>query len=243
MLARLKPRFKNWMDSDRKVKKLGVSLHYYLFKHRLWEKVWALDNKSMFTEIYKNNLWNNEESRSGGGSTLKKTQKIRKGLQDLLKEECIGSLCDAGCGDFNWMKELDLAGVSYTGIDIVKAIVIANQARYEKDNLVFREMDITKDDLPSFDLILCREVLFHLPFTDVCRALNNFKKSGSKYFLTTHFPNIQTNIDVKMGQCRGINFERPPLNFSPPLRVIEEDVWDHALALWKFDDIKPYMLG
>ncbi|MEQ1846792.1 MAG: hypothetical protein ABL983_14595, partial [Nitrospira sp.] len=93
MLARIKPRLKSWLASDHKAKKLAVSLHYYLFRHHLWGKVESLDGRSMFTEIYRNNLWNNEESRSGGGSTLKRTKQIRKGIQDLLCEEEITSIC------------------------------------------------------------------------------------------------------------------------------------------------------
>ena len=243
MLSQLKPRLNNWLASDRKVKKLAVSLHYYLFRHRIWDRVWTLDNKSVFTEIYRNNLWNNEESRSGGGSTLKRTKRVRKGIQDLLEEEGITSLCDAGCGDFNWMKTVDLTNIRYIGVDIVEDVVAENKRMYGKDNIEFCELDITRDDLPRVDLLLCREVLFHLPFDDVCRALINFKRSQSKYFLTTHFPYLSRNTDVVAGRCRGINFQQSPLNLSAPVRTIEEDVSDHCLALWKLDDIDPGKLG
>ena len=60
MFTQLKAKGENWLASDKKLKKLFVSMSYYLFKHRKWDRVLALDTKSMFTEIYKNNLWNNE---------------------------------------------------------------------------------------------------------------------------------------------------------------------------------------
>lgn len=176
MLSQLKPKLQNWVASDQKIKKLGVSLHYYLFRHRLWEKVWALDNKSIFTEIYRNNLWNNEESRSGGGSTLKHTARLRSGLQDLLHNNGIRSVFDAGCGDFNWMKTIRLDGIKYLGGDIVRELVADNNKKYGGGHTSFVEWDATRDKPPIVDLIFCREVLLHLSFHDARSAIINFKK-------------------------------------------------------------------
>ena len=239
MLAQLKAKSDNWLASDKKLKKLAVSLRYYFFKHRTWGRVLSLDTKSMFTEIYRNNLWNNEESLSGGGSTLNRTATIRSGLQTLLAELGIRSLCDAGCGDFNWMKTVDLNGVRSIGTDIVGDLIAANTKRYARHNVSFMELDIIHDNLPPVDLILCREVRFHLSFQDICSAIVNFKRSGARYLLTTHYPDIPANIDIQTGLCRCIHFQKAPLNFPVPVRTIVEDVSDHCLALWKLDDIDP----
>lgn len=239
MIGQFKAKLDNWLASDRKLKKLLVSMHYYLFRHRLWEKVLSLDTKSKFTEIYKHNLWNNEESRSGGGSTLNRTAKIRSGLRSLLLEEGIKSICDAGCGDFNWMKTVEINNAKYIGVDIVPDLIASNKASYENEHVSFLELDIIHDNLPTVDLILCREVLFHLSFKDVCAAIGNFKRSKSKFLLATHYPHIARNVDIETGRCRGINFQMAPLNFSAPLRTIEEDVSDHCLALWRLEDIDP----
>lgn len=239
MLAKLKGKFNNWLASDKKLKKLFVSLYYYLFRHRMWPSVMPLDTKSKFTEIYRYNLWNNEESRSGGGSTLKRTAKIRNGLQDLLVEQGIKSICDAGCGDFNWMKTIAINDIKYIGVDIVGDLITANKKKYEGGNISFVELDIIRHEPPTVDLILCREVLFHLSFQDVCGAIVNFKNSKSRFVLATHYPYISQNIDIETGRCRGINFQLAPLNFPAPLWTVEEDVSDHCLALWKLDDINP----
>ena len=106
MLTKLKTKYVNWLASDHKLRKLYVSLNYYLFRHRLWREVQSLNTKAKFTAIYKRNLWNNEESLSGGGSTIRRTTKIRELLPDLLESYNINSICDAGCGDFNWMRHL-----------------------------------------------------------------------------------------------------------------------------------------
>lgn len=237
MLAELKGKGANWLASDKKLKKLVVSARYHLFRHRMWDRVLSLDTKNMFTQIYAHNLWNNEESLSGGGSTLNRTAKIRSGLRELVADLGIESICDAGCGDYNWMKTVDLGNTEYIGVDIVGDMIGTNKKNYEFGRVSFRELDIIRDELPGVDLILCREVLFHLSFKDVCAAIGNFRRSGSTYLLATHFPYIPENIDVPTGRCRAIHFQKPPLNFPPPIRTIEEDVSDHCLALWKIEDI------
>jgi SAM-dependent methyltransferase len=237
MIPQMKAKWNNWLASDKKFKKLAVSSHYYLFKHRLWGKVLQLDTKGKFTEIYKHNLWNNEESRSGGGSTLNRTERIRRGLKSILERHHIQSICDAGCGDFNWMKALQTPDLKYIGVDIVDEMIAANKARYENNNVSFLSLDITSDDMPTVDLILCREVLFHLSFEDIFKTIANFRKSKSKYLLTTHFPHIPENVDIETGRCRAINFHLAPLKFGAPIETVEENVSDHCLALWKLDEL------
>jgi len=108
----LKTKYTNWLASDHKLRKLCVSLNYYLFRRKFWQEVQFLNTKDKFTAIYKRNLWNNEESPSGGGSTVRRTIKIRHLLPGLLRLYNIKSICDAGCGDFNWMQHLKCVEIS-----------------------------------------------------------------------------------------------------------------------------------
>ena len=62
--------------------------------------------KQVFTNIFKRNWWNNNESRSGWGAELKRTETIRAELHDFVQRHSIQSLLDAPCGDFHWMKLL-----------------------------------------------------------------------------------------------------------------------------------------
>jgi SAM-dependent methyltransferase len=236
-------RYNSWRRSDRKLKKLVVSLNYYFFKQRMWNRVMTLGNKAKFTEIYKNNLWNNEESLSGGGSTLKNTRNVRTRLPELIDERGIGSILDAGCGDFHWMKEIEI-DVPYFGIDIVKEMIETNRRRYGGPKRTFMELDITSDELPAADLIMCRECLFHLSFDDIVASVVNFKKSGAKYLLATTYPTVEDNVDVASGLCRALNFQRAPLNFPRALEMIEENRGgDQWLGLWALDEINAEVLG
>jgi SAM-dependent methyltransferase len=234
--AVVRTKCRNWMDSEHKIRKLFVSFHYYAFKERKWKDVIELSNKEKFTAIYEGNLWNNEESRSGGGSTLKKTRNIRTRLPQLVRERGIRSLLDAGCGDFHWMKEVEL-GATYIGGDIVREIIDRNGANYGDGTTSFVELDITRDEIPPVDMILCRECLFHLSYADIFNAIGRFKGSGAKYLLATHHPGQPENRDIVTGMCRALNLEAWPFNFPRPVEVIDENTLGECLALWELAEI------
>ena len=57
--------------------------------------------------------------------------------------------------------------------------------------------DIVSEPLPaSYDLIISRHTTIHLKNGDVNRAFENFVNSGSKYLLTTTYPNITVRLLV-----------------------------------------------
>ena len=61
-----------------------------------------------FSHIYLNNRWNSKESRSGKGSELIQTVEVRKIIPDIIKKYNIKSILDIPCGDFNYMKEIQI---------------------------------------------------------------------------------------------------------------------------------------
>lgn len=67
----------------------------------------------VFSEVFQGNLWGDPESLSGPGSNLLETRTIRRDLPRLFAKYGVRSILDVPCGDFNWMKEMDLAGVNY----------------------------------------------------------------------------------------------------------------------------------
>ena len=96
-----------------------------------------------------------------------------------------------------------------------------NKSAYPE--ISFVELDLLNDVLPSVDLIICRDCLFHFPNADIEKALSNIKKSGSKFLLTTSFSwRTYPNIDIHMGDFRRINLEIEPFNLPAPYeRIIE----------------------
>ena len=166
-----------------------------------------------FTEIYNDNKWCSPESRSGSGSELKNTIKLRSELPYLFVKYNIKSILDIPCGDFNWMKEVDLTNIEYKGADIVKSLIDLNNTSYP--NYDFNVLDLTTSPLPKVDLIFVRDCLGHLNNTNVLKALDNIKLSGSKYLLTTSFTKWNFNNDIENGGWRCINLMIPPFSLKP----------------------------
>lgn len=175
-----------------------------------------------FNTIYDTNGFNGKESVSGPGSDLKQTESLRETLPALFRELKIRTLLDAPCGDYYWMKEASLDLDAYIGGDIVPALVEKNNKLFGNEKRSFRAVDITCDTLPKVDAIFCRDCLVHLPLFDIQAALENFKKSGATWLLTTTFTARKTNPDITAGQWRPINLQVPPFNWPAPERVIDE---------------------
>jgi len=199
-----------------------------------------MSREAVFTRIYRRNLWSDGESRSGSGSTLESTKAIRRQLPFLLRDLGAKSLLDIPCGDFNWMKEVDLTGIQYTGADIVEEIVACNQQRFGRSDRSFAKLDLERDQLPRVDLILCRDCLFHLSISDIAAALGKISASRSIYLLTTTYDHPGPNKDIVTGSWRRLNLQAQPFLFSAPLQIIDDDSDVSGLkklALWRIRDL------
>src|SRR4029078_1932045 len=95
------------------------------------------------------------------------------------------SLLDAGCGDFHWMRHVDLGNVDYIGWGVVSDIIISNHRLYASKRRKFFLQDATKDQIPGVDVILCRECFIHLSFKHIRDTIKNFKRSKAKFLLAT----------------------------------------------------------
>ena len=102
--------------------------------------------EEIFTDIYLRHLWGGgKETVSGSGSTLRSTRSIVKQIPFIIKKFNIKSILDVPCGDFNWMRKVDLSGVKYLGADIVFPMINKNNKIYgKKDRTFFRSKRIIK---------------------------------------------------------------------------------------------------
>ena len=215
----------------------------------LWRQVkyFSLARKSpkhLFTEIFRGNKWGDRDSLSGPGSNLVQTEAVRRVLPLLIREMNCKSLLDVPCGDFVWMKLVEM-DVEYIGGDIVDELVRNNQEQYGSNSHRFINLDLLQDELPRVDLVLCRDCLVHFSYQHIFRALKNIKSSGSTYLLTTTFVGRERNEDIPTGAWRPINLLLPPFNFPTPIKLIDEECpsdnyRDKHLGLWKTDDIPEF---
>ena len=201
--------------------------------------------QQIFTTYYHTNYWGDNNSKSGGGSNLVQTRTIREELPYLFSRLQVKTILDAACGDFFWMKEVDLDATNYIGADIVEEMTIKNEILHGNEKRTFIQANIVTDQLPKTDLIFCRDCLVHLKFSDIFTTLKNFKKSGATYILITTFPSRNHNGDLtQTGQWRTLNFQLPPFNFPQPIFLINEGCTegyghykDKSLGLWRLEDL------
>ena len=156
-----------------------------------------------------------KESLSGPGSTIKNTSEVRKLIQTFLINNNIKSILDLGCGDWNWFSLLDLRETSYLGWDADTDMIVSHLFNYGGDNIEFDVKDIVLEPYPQSDLIICRDVLFHMPIQMALSVLNKIKKS-CKYLISTSFRevDINTGIGDKNWGYYNINLNIDPFNLS-----------------------------
>jgi hypothetical protein len=184
-----------------------------------------LRRRAVFEQIYTANLWGDSESRSGTGSGLAATERIRAGILSTIEHFAIRSIVDAPCGDFYWLSKLDLAQSLdwYLGLDIVPQLIAQNKQTWAQKGISFELADLTKRVPPRADLIVCRHLLIHLPFEDCFHVLRNFQRSGSRYLMITNQPHIERNDEILFtGSFRPVNLCLAPFNFPQPVWSVDD---------------------
>lgn len=197
----------------------------------------------VFNAIYRDKVWGqNAEGKgsSGSGSTLRSTAVYRTYLQNFLKEHKIRSVVDAGCGDWEFSKDIDWTGIEYTGLDVVASVIEADQKKYSAKNIKFAVANIVTDELPAADLIISKHVLQHLPNADVAKFLVQLPKY--RHVLLTNAVNPQTftaeNRDISIGAFRSFDPTQPPFNLpgAKPLMWWDGYTMHQVVYLHRRDD-------
>lgn len=193
--------------------------------------------EDIFTRIFKSNAWGCKETPSGPGSTIDACAGIIKKLPFWIDLHSVQTIVDLGCGDFHWMTQVDLSSVEYEGYDIVKEAVDA-ASRYAASNILFHHADIVKMQIPSVDLVICKDVLIHLPESDVLTVLDSIRASGSRLLASTTAPgwNNMFRHGLKPGEFCPMDLEAEPFSLGAPLDTVEvprkEGNPAKFLALW-----------
>ena len=207
-----------------------------------------MKTQRIFTDIFHNGIWRkldpHRESHSGVGSTLEATKAIRGFLPNLLEEIDCKTVLDVPCGDFNWMRYVDFENRLYIGIDIVQELIDTNQQNYSTPQRSFHCLDLLVDDLPQSDLVICRDCLVHLSFDNAWLAIENIRRSKSKYLLTTTYTERIVNKPISTGQWTAYSLLISPFDFPEPISLLNENCMeiypnfiDKSVGLWKIEDL------
>ena len=103
-------------------------------------------------------------------------------IKTYISENNINSVLDFGHGSFemwdSWVGEA-FSGIEYLGIDLVEDLSEKTNIEYGMLNRKFKFLDIDYTALPSADLLICKDVLQHLPTLDIYKLSKSFSNFES----------------------------------------------------------------
>jgi SAM-dependent methyltransferase len=171
--------------------------------------------REQFCRIYDQKLWG---LGSGVGSSPENTVEYRSFLRQFMRCNHIRSVVDLGCGDWQFSRYVDWSGVTYVGVDVVPSVIESNQREFANGHITFRKFE-SLAKLPAADLLVCKDVLQHLPNEAVTAYLSAFRKTY-KFSLITNDeePEHLQNIDIQVGGWRPLRLEQAP--FCEPGAVV-----------------------
>ncbi|WP_394958599.1 methyltransferase [uncultured Helicobacter sp.] len=160
---------------------------------------------TLFDVVYETNYWG---SGSGSGSNENLCRDYVAFLQEFFKAHNITSIVDAGCGDWQFSKNIDFSGITYQGFDVASFVINANTPRYSKDNISFHLYDGDFSKLPSADLLICKDVLQHLPIAKIKEFITILPRF--KYALITNDIGTNNNTEILPTQGRTLDLREDP---------------------------------
>ena len=168
-----------------------------------------------FDDIYKTNEWG---YGSGLGSVYEFAKPYIPCILDVIKDNNIKTVLDYGCGDWQFSKYIkwNMLVDKYIGVDVAKKIIENNIKEYSSEYIEFQYID-KNFIIPKVDLIICKDVLQHLPNLEVAKLIKEFKKK-SKYILITNDIHCgdgnYEDIDINIGQCRKLDLLKKPWSLN-----------------------------
>jgi SAM-dependent methyltransferase len=183
--------------------------------------------RAAFSEIYAEGRWG---PGSGIGSLPENTRPYAAMLQAFLRDNAIRSVVDVGCGDWQFSRLIDWSGIDYRGFDVVPAVIEANRAAFGRPGIRFDLLDDLAG-LPDADLVLCKDVLQHLPIEDVAAYLDLFTTRFRHALVTNDIePADWVNAQIGHGGGRAIRLDLPPFSIDAP--VVLRWAMTHGQERW-----------
>ena len=196
-------------------------------------------NRQIFNRIYKEKKWSNGKTPlSGSGSTLRNTNRVRNLLDDFIKTNNVKSITDLGCGDLTWIKSTAFFNdptIEYTGVDVVDTLIDGHSA--EGGGRKFVRIDLVDyTDMPYTNLVILRDVIFHLSNADIQTIFNNIK-GRFDYILITNCRNTENTDTFNKYQYSMRNIHIEPFNINNRfIHSIQENVFKRDVYIYRHDD-------
>ena len=153
---------------------------------------------------------------SGHGSRPGATREYRAFLEDFLRANRVRRVLDYGCGDWQLARLIDWQGASYVGVDVVPALIDRNRREFAKPGVEFIVAPDDPAELPDADLLLCKDVLQHLPVADIDEILRLVVPRFPMALIINDAPTtpVNLNIEIRAGEWRPVDVRDPPFGAS-----------------------------
>ena len=192
--------------------------------------------KNIFNDIYMNEKWNNKIKNvplSGPGSSLEIAKNFMFFMDKFIKDYNIKSVIDIGCGDLTWISKSNFFNdnnVIYLGMDISDFIINKNELNFPNKKFIVNNVVEKFDN--SCELIILRDVIFHLSNNDILNIFKNIKNKF-KYICITNCKNKINNDNFDKWHFSEKNIHNSPFNISINyLHKIEEKNFNRDILLF-----------
>jgi hypothetical protein len=181
------------------------------------------DEKSIseiFTTIYLENRWGDgiQIPKSGVGSLPSNAVQYVRFIEKIITDYKIESVVDVGHGDWSMWRDYKFENVRYFGVDVSRGLSEQVSSQYGNPNRIFKFADGIHSELPSSDLLICKDVLQHLPngqiieFLEMCKRYRYIVLSNDivDYSLVNIYRIIVARVDF-FGRAAHIRRLKNPL--------------------------------
>jgi hypothetical protein len=190
----------------------------------------GLSNQEIFSAIYENKLWGVDINQpgdfySGTGSYSKMAEDYVNLISNFIKKENIHSITDIGCGDFSIGRKIveNNKFLFYLGCDVVPKLIDRNIDLFSSENVKFKCIDASVDEIPQSDLLTIRQVLQHLNNTDIIKIM--LKAKAFKYCIVTEHQlrdnlvrkfnkDKPTGSDIRIVDYSGVYLDKSPFDLK-----------------------------
>lgn len=159
---------------------------------------------------------------SGAVARMPFPDAYRACVEDLLLDHDLRTIVDCGCGEFAFPHLMHFQNVRYVGLDADPWVISFNAERHRAPTIRFRCANIFDMAFPGADLLLCRDVLDHLPNAEILGFLEQLPKFRWALFTYYRGPNEERPEDYPEEGClyAPLDLLAPP--FSLPGTVVLE---------------------
>lgn len=203
---------KAWLEKRRTAQRLAMRKAYE-----------GKNAKEIFSDIYANARWGGEKGQfySGDGSVPAQVDGYAQAVGRLINQEGVESLVDIGCGDFTLGSGLAPMVASYTGIDVVPALIERNNREFGSDRVRFLCLDASADPLPDADACTIRQVLQHLGNAQISAILEKTRQYRL-VIISEHYPAVLNapkldkpqGMDTRVSDGSAVVVTEPPFSLA-----------------------------